>query len=155
GAVGEWAHQDRAVQDFLDLNAFRGPKAQGFIQKWLLLLPMPLPAGEKSGEQGLDRQQLPGEAQLRPRPGERGQVAGQELHWQKHQSPQAVLDFNAALGREQQWSVAYAVCYLESDRPRDGLWLQVISDDQSKVYLNSQQVYECRQVRELDFLDTA
>ncbi len=31
-AVQEWARQDRAVQDLLDRNAFRGPHAQGSIQ---------------------------------------------------------------------------------------------------------------------------
>ena len=47
-------------------------------------------------------------------------------------SPDAVLDFNAALGRVVERSVAYAICYLETDRPRDDLWLQVASDDESQ-----------------------
>jgi serine/threonine protein kinase len=37
-AVQEWARQDRArkelLEDFLALNDFRGPQAQGFIQNW-------------------------------------------------------------------------------------------------------------------------
>jgi WD40 repeat protein len=41
-------------------------------------------------------------------------------------------------------SVACAPCYLESDRPRNDLWLQVGSDDQAKVYLNGQQIYQFR-----------
>jgi hypothetical protein len=44
-------------------------------------------------------------------------------------------------------SVAYAVCYLESDRPREGLWLQVLSDDQAKVYLNGQEICHYRWYR--------
>jgi hypothetical protein len=46
-------------------------------------------------------------------------------------------------------SVAYAACYLESDRPRNDLWLQVGSDDRAKVYLNGQEIYQYRLVRGL------
>src|SRR5262249_15383723 len=65
-AVQEWVRQDRAREDFLASNAFRGPRAQGFIQTWLLLLPFRLTSGE-SGKQALDRQQLLDEARLRPK----------------------------------------------------------------------------------------
>jgi hypothetical protein len=41
-------------------------------------------------------------------------------------------------------SVAYAVCYIESDRERHGLWLQVGGDDRAKVYLNGQEIYRSR-----------
>ena len=152
-AVQAWARQDRAVQDLLARNAFRGPHAQGFIQTWLLLLPLPLAAGE-TGAQALDRQQLPGEAQLRPRLGERVLVGGRELVWQEHRSPEAAVSFNAVLGRVAERSVAYAVCYLESDQARDGLWLQVGGDDQAKLYLNGRQIYECRLGHPLVALDT-
>jgi hypothetical protein len=65
-----------------------------------------------------------------------------------------VLDFNAALGRVAERSVAYAVCFLEADQPREDLWLQVASDDQSKVYINGRQVYRCHLRRSLLALDT-
>jgi dipeptidyl aminopeptidase/acylaminoacyl peptidase len=151
-AVQQWARQDRAVQDLLESNDFRGPRAQGFLQTWLLLLPLPFASGE-TGKQALDRPQLPGEASLRPRPGERVTVGGQPRLWQEHQSSRAVVDFNAVLGRVAERSVAYAVCYLESDRERDDLWLQVGSDDQAKVYLNGREIYRIRQPRSLWTLD--
>ncbi len=50
--------------------------------------------------------------------------------------------------------VTYAVCYIESDKPRDGLWLQVGCDDQAKVYLNGREVYEARLPHSLVTLDT-
>ena len=59
------------------------------------------------------------------------------------------MDFNAVLGRVTARSVAYAACYLESDRPRNDLWLQVGSDDRAKVYLNSEEIYQYRLVRGL------
>jgi dipeptidyl aminopeptidase/acylaminoacyl peptidase len=142
-AVQEWTNQDRALADHLAINAFRGPRAQGFLQTWLLLLPIPLASGE-SGEKGLDRQQVPAESQLRPRPGEPVPVGGWEFVWQEHRSPEAVVDFNAVLGRVTEQSVAYAACYVESDRARKDLWLQVGSDNQAKVYLNGQKIYESR-----------
>jgi hypothetical protein len=115
-------------------------------------LPLPLAAGE-SGAQALDRQQLPDEAQLRPRPGEAVAIGGERWVWQEHRSPRAVVNFNAVAGREADRSVVYAACYIESDRARDGLWLQVGSDDQGKVYLNGREIYQYRQTRDISWLD--
>ena len=64
------------------------------------------------------------------------------------------MDFNAVLGRVRGRTIAYAVCYLESDRKRDDLWLQVGSDDQAKVYINGREIYQFPQPRPLDSLDT-
>ena len=151
--VQRWDRRERAVRDVPARNAFRGPRAQGFLQNWLLLLPLPLTSGA-SGAGALDRQQLPDEANLRPRPGERVPVGGRELVWQEHHSPEGVLDFNAVLERATELSVVYAVCYIESDEARDGLWLQIGSDDQAKVYLNGRAIYECPVPRPLEALDT-
>src|SRR5207245_735483 len=81
--VQEWTRQDRILQELLTLNEFRGPKARGFLQTWLLLLPFPL-ASEETGAEGLDRQQLPDEAHLQPRPAERLRVGESELVWREH-----------------------------------------------------------------------
>jgi hypothetical protein len=51
------------------------------------------------------------------------------------------VDFNAAAGQMTERSVAYAVCYIESDRERHGLWLQLGGDDWAKVYLNGREIY--------------
>jgi WD40 repeat protein len=153
GAVQRWAEQDRGMAGLLALSDFRGPQARGFLRDWLLLLPLKLAPGEL-GAQGLDRRQLPDEAGLRPRAGERAPV-GEELTWRAHRSLEAVLDFNEMLGRATELSVAYAVCYIESDRVRDGLWVQVGSDDQAKVYLNGLEIYQSHVPRALEALDTA
>ena len=52
------------------------------------------------------------------------------------------IDFNAILGRMTPWSVAYAVCYLQSEAEQYGLWLLVGSDDSAKVYLNGKLVHK-------------
>jgi hypothetical protein len=151
-AVQRWVRQDRAIQDLQETNHFRSPRAQGFLQTWLLLLPLPLSAGE-SGAQALDRQQLPDEARLRPQPGQEVAIGGQQWVWLEHQSPRAVVNFNEVTGRVADRSVVYAACYIESDHARDGLWLQVGSDDQGKVYLNGREIYQCRQIRDVSSLD--
>jgi hypothetical protein len=152
-AVGEWARQNQAREEFLALNAFRGPRAQGFIQTWLLLLPLSMASAE-SCEQALDRQQIPGEASLRPKSGQSVRVGSRELVWREYHSPDAIVDFNAVLGQVTDRSVVYAVCYVESERARNDLWLQVASDDQSKLYLNGREIYHCRLPRWIDRLDT-
>jgi hypothetical protein len=151
-AVEEWARQDRAREKRLARNAFRGPHAEGFIQTWLLLLPVPFPS-EEDGGQALDRK-LAGEPKLTPKPGQRVRVGDKELVWREYRSPEAILDFNAVMGQLTERCVAYAVCYLESDQPRDDLWLQVGSDDQGMVAINGREVYQHRLNRGLDGLDT-
>jgi hypothetical protein len=53
------------------------------------------------------------------------------------------MDFNAILGQDFSGQcVAYAVCYIWSEREQGGLRMLVGSDDESKVYLNGKQIYE-------------
>jgi WD domain, G-beta repeat len=152
-AVRQWDRQERAVAGRLTRDDFRGPQARGFIATWLLLLPVPLGSGE-SGARALDRQPLADEANLRPRPGDRVPVGSGDLVWREHRSTGAVLDFNAVLGRATELSVAYAVCYIESNRAHDDLWLEVGSDDLAKAYFNGRAIYQCPVPRPLETLDT-
>jgi hypothetical protein len=149
----KWGVQDIAVQDLVESHNFRSSQAQGFLQTWLVLPPLPFAVGE-SGDQALDRPQLADEASLRPRPGEPVIVDGQPLRWREHRSSRAVVDFNALRGGVAGRSITYAVCYIDSEKVRDGLWLQVGSDDQSKVYLNGREIYEARLPHTLLTLDT-
>jgi hypothetical protein len=151
--VQRWDRLEREVADRLSRDDFRSPHVQGFIQSWLVLLPLPL-ASDEGGTQAMDRQQLPDEANLRPRPSDRATVCGGEVVWREQRSTGAVVDFNAMLGRATERSVAYAICYIESDRARDDLWLQVGSDDLAKVYLNGQEIYQCPVPRPLEMLDS-
>jgi WD40 repeat protein/serine/threonine protein kinase len=142
-SVEGWARQESDVRELLARNTYSGPAARGFIQTWLLLLPLHLVQGE-TGEEGLDRHQLPGEGQLRPRPGEPVRVGGRKFVWREYRSPGPFVKFNAVLRQVSEQSVVYAVCYVESDHDRDGLWVQAGADNQSKLYLNGRQIYQCR-----------
>jgi WD40 repeat protein/serine/threonine protein kinase len=127
----------------------------GFLQDWLILAPIPLAVGQ-TGADGVDREQHPDEAQLRPQVGD--SVAGQELVWRKYRAENAFIDFNAFLGfidfkaflgRTYERNVAYAACYVHSDADRADLELRVGSDDQAKVYLNGTEVYKSLRPRRL------
>jgi WD40 repeat protein/serine/threonine protein kinase len=113
---------------------------QGVIQDWLILGPVPLKEGQR-GAKALAEQQLDGEANLQPRAGDR--VAGSDLAWHAQHLPNGfVLDFAKIFGGQNDYSVAYAVCYLFADKKLDGLKMLVGSDDQYKIYLNGKAIHE-------------
>ena len=81
------------------------------------------------------------EGQLRPRAGERVKVGRSELVWREILSDDYRLDFNQIVGRQTQFSVAYAVCYLHSPTVQTNLVLKIGSNDQAKLFLNEREVY--------------
>jgi WD40 repeat protein/serine/threonine protein kinase len=127
-------------------HLFLAQEKGGFLTDWLILAPIPLLDG-KSGINGLDEQQIPGEMNVRPKAGETVAVAGKDLVWREHHA--SILDFNAFLGNVTVDSIAYAVCYILSDQERRNLRLLVGSDDQSKIYLNGTEVYRYGGTRSL------
>jgi WD40 repeat protein/serine/threonine protein kinase len=120
----------------------QAPSSEGRIKQWLILAPIALRAGQ-NGAEGLDIEQIQGEALLRPTTGKplfstRGKPRWRDVTL----AGDCVIDFNALVGREATYSVAYAVCYIRSETEQRGLQILVGSDDQSKVYLNGKQVYK-------------
>src|SRR5262249_1955567 len=120
----------------------------GFLQDWLILAPIPLTEGQSAAE-GLDREQLPGEARLQPHSGDRITVGGQDLAWRAHRLTDSFIDFNQLIGMRVRYRVAYAVCYLFSDQQRTGLQMGIGSDDSAKVYLNGKEIDLHHQPRNL------
>jgi WD40 repeat protein/tRNA A-37 threonylcarbamoyl transferase component Bud32 len=125
----------------------RDPRPQdlGEIKQWLVLAPFPFVG--RSGAAALEQQEIPQEANLRPRAGERVKVAEKERAWQAVQLQHYLLDFNVLLGEQVDWSVAYAVCYVHSETAQAGLLMNVGSDDQAKVYLNGRELYQRKEAR--------
>jgi WD40 repeat protein/serine/threonine protein kinase len=111
----------------------------GAISQWLVLAPIPFEG--RDGAKALAREQIPDEAHLRPRPGDRARVGGTERVWQELRLADYALDFNELLQTNADWSVAYAVCYIENDTAQSDLLMKVGSDDQARVYLNGQEIY--------------
>jgi tetratricopeptide (TPR) repeat protein len=132
-----------------EANRWRGVQEQrsaGYVRDWLVLSE-PIPYDDADGAKALDREQLPGEAALRPRAGDAAEAGGLRLAWKPHRAPHRVLDFVALYGRPADRRVAYAVCYVEAEADRDGLVLRVGSDDQARVYLNGREVHHCARPR--------
>jgi dipeptidyl aminopeptidase/acylaminoacyl peptidase len=141
--------RDAATERFL--QQLRSPitPGSGFISDWLILAPLPLEGGE-SGADGVKREQIPGEATLAPRPGDRVTVGGQELVWRPSYGQGDVIDFNDFLQQQCDNSLAYAVCYLTAAETMSGLQMKLGSDDQGRVYLNGREVFRGQEARELE-----
>jgi hypothetical protein len=126
-----------------------GQNDEGFITTWLLLAPIPLKNGQ-SGADALDKEQLPKEAKLQPKAGDKVKVGREERVWKKYQAKDFFFDFNAFLGKETEDSVGYAVCYIHTDKEMKDLTLRTGSDDQAMVYLNGKEVLKQEEDRELE-----
>jgi len=120
----------------------------GFIQSWLVLSER-VPYEGIDGAKTLDQLQIPGEALLRPRAGDRVEVSGKTLVWKEHHCTQPYIDFAALYGRPAWYVLAYAVCYVHADADRTDLVLRAGSDDQAKLYLNGKEVYRQPEARGL------
>jgi hypothetical protein len=150
GQVAVWQKEDQAADERLAVEQLertreeerqRMATARDSIKQWLILAPIALDAGQ-SGTEGLDIEQIHGESELRPKPGEARSIGGRELKWTVADLKDPVLDFDATLGQVTLNSVAYAVCYIQSEDEQRGLQMLVGSQDEAKVYLNGKEVYK-------------
>jgi hypothetical protein len=125
------------------------PDEEGFIRNWLVLAPLPF-GGAQNGAEALGKQQIPDEAKLKPKEGDKIKSGDAELTWKPYKSDSHLLDFNAFLGKETEDSIGYAVCYLVADREMKDLTMKTGSDDQAKVYLNGKEVFKNEEARPAD-----
>lgn len=139
--VEDWQNEEQAAARIVRQWRSNLP---GAVKSWLVLLPIALERGD--GADALRSEQLPGESQLRPRTAERVRVGSNTLVWRALQDEDSVIDFNLLAGGEMERHVAYAVCYLRSETPQEVV-LKVDSDDQARIYLNGELLYEFTQAR--------
>ncbi len=125
------------------------PDDEGFIRQWLVLAPIPLPEGT-SGADGIDKELVAGEKELKPKEGDKTKAGDKELTWKTAKAGDFDLDFISFLGAQTDNGAAYAVVYIESDAERKGLSLFMGSDDHGKVYLNGKEVIKSAIARGLD-----
>ena len=118
---------------------------QGAIKEWLVLGPIAFEG--RNGAAALAREQVPGQAQVRARAGDRVKVGTGELVWTVLRLEDYLIDFNQILGEVTEYSVVYAVCYIHSEMEQTGLLLKVGSDDQAKVYINGKEIYRRQEGR--------
>ena len=126
-------------------DAFK-PDEEGFIRNWLVLAPFPF--GEaQNGADALDKQQIPDEAKLQPKEGDKVKSGDKALAWKPYKAESHLIDLNAFLGQQTEDSVGYAVCYLVADSEMKDLIMKTGSDDQAKVYLNGKEVFKNPEAR--------
>lgn len=126
------------------------PDAEGFIRHWLVLAPVPS-AAEDAGAAEIDADPLGGEAKLAPKKGDKAKAYDREYTWAEHAASDYFIDFRESFGAERgEDAVAWAVTYVQVDDDRDGVKLQVGSNDQCKVYLNGNLVLKNEETRTLD-----
>jgi hypothetical protein len=136
-------------------NAFAAPAdpngldSEGFIQKWLVLAPIPIADGD-SGSDALAKQQVKDEARFKPKAGDKLKVGGTELVWKAHSCTDHLLDFNAFMGATTEDSVGYAVTFVTAPDMMKDLKMKIGSDDQCKVWLNGKEVFKYTDERSAD-----
>jgi hypothetical protein len=126
-----------------------GVNKEGYVQRWLVLAPIPL-AENQSGAEALDKEQLKDEAKLKAKAGEKVKVGDKGLVWKEHATKEDVLDFNGLLGAQTEDSVAYAITYIMAPEELKGVKMKTGSDDQAKVYLNGKEVFKHAEARPLE-----
>jgi WD40 repeat protein len=152
--VDAWRREERAATERLAAlrreqaaaalhERARRTSAPGAIEQWLVLAPIAFEGGgvKGSGAVALGREQVPHEAYLHPRAGDRVKVGQRELVWKALRLEDYLIDFNQLAGQQTEWSVAYALCYIHSETAQTGLLMKVGSDDQAKVCLNGKEIY--------------
>jgi WD40 repeat protein len=144
--VAAWQAEEKADLERLTLHAAAERALRlhdsGMIRQWLVLAPIPFQ--DQTGEgalKALDQEQVTPEPGLRPRANDRVKVGASELVWNALRQEDYLLDFNRLLGKKMEWSVAYAVCYIQSDAAQAGVVMRVGSDDEAKIYLNGKEIY--------------
>ena len=128
-------------------DAFR-PDPEGYIRHWLMLAPLALPDGE-SGADALFREQIKGEAALRPKAGDRVTIRDKELTWQNVTAATNYFDFNAVLTTVNDHAAGYAVTYIECEKETPDVILAVASNDEGRIYFNGTDIYAFSEPRTL------
>lgn len=133
----------------VSLRAAEGkPDDEGFVRDWLMLAPAPIPEG--SGQDEIDKKQIADEAAIKPKAGDKQKVGDKELEWRVYRAPDYHVDFNKAIGSDNEDVVGYLVAYLACDKEMTDVTLLMGSNDQAKVYLNGKEVLKNGDGRTLD-----
>ncbi|HET6406848.1 MAG TPA: hypothetical protein VFG14_03120 [Chthoniobacteraceae bacterium] len=122
--------------------------SQGYIRHWLMLAPIPLP-DEEPGSEAIYKQQVRGEAALRPRAGDTVKVGVNELRWQNIIATTNFFDFNAVLKTVNDRAAGYMVTYVECERDRPDVIMAVASNDEGRIYFNGADIYLFNEPRPL------
>jgi hypothetical protein len=122
--------------------------AEGYIRDWLMLAPIALPEGE-SGADALFREQIRGEANLKPQSGDKVTVRGKELAWRSVTASTNYFDLNVTLKSINDHAAGYLVTYIECEAEQRDVIMAVASNDEGRIYFNGVDIYAFNEPRTL------
>lgn len=124
------------------------PDSEGYIRHWVMLAPVAIRDGETCAE-ALLKDQIPSEAALRPKAGDKVKVGGKELVWQNITASTNYFDFNEVLKSINDHVAGYMVTYVECDQDTPDVVMAVASNDQGRIYFNGVDIYAFTEPRPL------
>ncbi len=124
------------------------PDSEGYIRHWVMLAPVAIRDGETCAE-ALLKEQIPNEAALRPKAGDKVKVAGKELVWQNITASTNYFDFNEVLKSINDHVAGYMVTYIECEKETPDVIVAVASNDQGRIYFNGVDIYAFTEPRPL------
>ena len=113
-----------------------------------MLAPVAIRDGETCAE-ALLKDQIPSEAALRPKAGDKVKVGGKELVWQNITASTNYFDFNEVLKSINDHVAGYMVTYIECEQETPDVILAVASNDQGRIYFNGVDIYAFTEARPL------
>ncbi|HZR17440.1 MAG TPA: serine/threonine-protein kinase [Verrucomicrobiae bacterium] len=149
--MAAWDFEEKAAEEHLELERRRQAEAvereriirmqdTGAIRRWLALAPIHFETN--GGPDCVSREEIPNEADLRPHEGEETRVGTNVLVWSAVRLPDYLLDLKKAKGKQQEFSLGYAVSYIESQSDQTNLCLFIGNDDECRLYLNGSKVFQ-------------
>jgi hypothetical protein len=120
----------------------------GFIRDWLVLAPFALP--EDMGSDEIDKKQIAGEGDLKPKAGDKQKVGDKEGTWKAATAKEYNLDLHEVLGARNEDALAYLVTYVVADKELPGLIMGVGSNDQAKIWVNGKEVHKFSDTRAIE-----
>ena len=121
----------------------------GYIRNWVMLAPIALPEGASTGDLLL-REQVKGEASLKPKDGDTVKIGSKELTWKNVTTTNNFFDFNAILKSINDQSAGYMVAYIECEQDIPDVTMTVGSNDQARIYFNGVDIYAYIEARPLE-----
>lgn len=121
---------------------------EGFIKRWLILGPIAI---EGAASDEIDVAQVPDEAKLSPKAGDKVKVKDKELAWKQVKAADYFLDFNELLEAAGTDNIGvYAVAHVVSPDEKKDVTLLMGTNDQGKVFLNGKELSKHTSGRSLE-----
>ena len=108
---------------------------EGFLQRWLVLGPIPLAAQAADPNAAFNKEWIPGQKALKPNQLDKVSVAGTEYRWEVGTSSEWMLDLGSAEN-----SMNFVVAYVLSEADVTEAALHTGSDDAAIWWLNGEEV---------------